>query len=523
MKKNFLIVAAVFSLIGLSLTSCFKDLDLKPEYGLNSETVYSDPENYIHVLAKLYAGLTMTGNNGPAGAPDISGIDEGFSQYTRVLWNLQELPTDEAICGWNDPGMPEMNKMSWSADNPWVKGMYYRIYFEVALCNEFIRESSDSLMSERGFSDSDKQRIRQYRAEARFLRAMAYYHLMDLYGKGPFLSEQDPVGSFFPREIQRRDLFGYVSHELKDIVDQMGLPRFEYGRADKAAAWTLLARMYLNKEVYTGTVGMDSCKYYCDQVINTGQYSLEPDYRNLFLADNNTSSEIIFPVICDGLYTQSYGGTTFLVHASIGGSMVALQYGVQTGWAGLRAKKNLVLALDTTDTRYYFHTAGQTLDINIMTTFTNGYGVKKWRNIDRNGNIGSDPTKTFVDTDYPMFRLADVYLMRAEASYRLGDGGSAAADINTVRDRGYGNSDPAHQCTSVTDDIILTERMRELYWEGTRRTDLIRFDKYTSGSYLWPFKGGVQPGTGVDDHIKLYPIPGSDLAANPNLTQNPGY
>ncbi|MFM2207954.1 MAG: hypothetical protein RL213_1929, partial [Bacteroidota bacterium] len=241
MKKNILLAAAIISLLGLSLTSCFKDLDLQPEYGLNSETVYQDPDNYVHVLAKLYAGLTMTGNKGPAGAADISGIDEGFSQYVRVLWNLQELPTDEAICGWNDPGMPEMNKMTWSSDNPWVKGMYYRIYFEVALCNEFIRESSDAKMAERGFSDADKDRIRMYRAEARFLRAMAYYHLMDLYGKGPFVTENDNVGSFYPREIRSVELFNYVSAELREIEGQMGEPRFQYGRADKAAVWTLLS------------------------------------------------------------------------------------------------------------------------------------------------------------------------------------------------------------------------------------------------------------------------------------------
>ncbi|MFM2207787.1 MAG: hypothetical protein RL213_1762, partial [Bacteroidota bacterium] len=208
---------------------------------------------------------------------------------------------------------------------------------------------------------------------------------------------------------------------------------------------------------------------------------------------------------------------TFLVHASIGGSMVPLQYGVATGWAGLRAKRNLVDVLDTTDDRYYFHTAGQTLDINIMTTFTNGYGVKKWRNVDRNGNIGSDPTKTFVDTDFPMFRLADVYLMRAEARFEMGMT-NALEDINAVRSRS--NAPPL---SLLTRDDILAERMRELYWEGTRRTDLIRHLKYTTGTYLWPFKGGPQAGTGVDDHLKLYPIPGSDLAANPNLTQNPGY
>jgi hypothetical protein len=519
MKKNILLAAAIVSLLSLSLTSCFKDLDLQPEYGLNSETVYKDPDNYIHVLAKLYAGLTMTGNRGPAGAADISGIDEGFSQYVRVLWNLQELPTDEAICGWNDPGMPEMNKMTWSSDNPWVKGMYYRIYFEVALCNEFIRESSDAKMAERGFSDADKDRIRMYRAEARFLRAMAYYHLMDLYGKGPFVTENDNVGSFYPREIRTVELFNYVSAELREIEGQMGEPRFQYGRADKAAVWTLLSRLYLNQKVYTpNKVGFDSCAYYCDLVLNAG-YQLETNYRDLFLSDNHNSQEIIFPVICDGLNTQSYGGTTFLVHASIGGSMVPLQYGVATGWAGLRAKRNLVDVLDTTDDRYYFHTAGQTLDINIMTTFTNGYGVKKWRNVDRNGNIGSDPTKTFVDTDFPMFRLADVYLMRAEAKFELGMHSDARTDINTVRTRAH-----AAPLTNLpTREDILAERMRELYWEGTRRTDLIRFEKYTTSTYVWPFKGGPQAGTGVSDHLKLYPIPGSDLAANPNLTQNPGY
>ena len=107
MKKIF-----IFSLLltGITISSCKKQLNQSPKYGLNAEVVYSDPANYIKVLAKLYAGLSMTGNQGPAGQADIAGLDEGFSGYVRVLWNLQELPTDEAICGWNDPGIPELNK-----------------------------------------------------------------------------------------------------------------------------------------------------------------------------------------------------------------------------------------------------------------------------------------------------------------------------------------------------------------------------------------------------------------------------
>jgi len=294
----------------------------------------------------------------------------------------------------------------------------------------------------------------------------------------------------------------------------------------------LLARLYLNAQIYTkqGTVlgppRYEDCVRYCDSVIQSGAYSLEPNYEHLFLTDNNLSSEIIFPIVCDGQFTKSYGGTTFLVHASVGGSMQVANFGIApgSGWAGLRAKKNLPLAIDTADSRYLFYTTGQTLEINISTTFTNGYAVTKWKNLDRNGNPGSDPTKTFVDTDFPMFRLADVYLMYAEAAARNASNANqtlAIRYVNDLRERAFGNT--AHNVTSITPDDILTERMRELYWEGTRRTDLVRFDKFTSSSYVWPFKGGDVAGVGVSDHLNLYPIPSSDLTANPNLTQNPGY
>jgi hypothetical protein len=513
MKKS--IFYAVFVGILWIGNSCNKQLNQSPKYGLNAETVYKDPNNYIKVLAKLYSGLSMTGNQGPAGQADIAGIDEGFSAYVRVLWNLQELPTDEAVCGWNDPGIPELVKNDINAENVWVKGMYYRIYYQITLCNEFIGQSSDAKLEERGFSENDKQMIRTYRNEARFLRALSYYHAMDLFGNVPFVDER----------ITRSDLFNYVESELLAIEPSLtSAASVVYGHASKAAAQTLLAKLYLNAEVYTGTARWADCKDYCQKIIDAGPFSLDDRYQDLFLADNNSSPEIIFPVVYDGLYAQTWGGTTFLVCASLGGSMVAADYGVNGKWAGLRATEALVNKfVDTTqDSRFLFYTTGQTKDITSLSTFTQGYANPKFKNVTSTGSLGSNSANSpHTDIDFPMFRLGDVYLMMAEASLRLGDQGTALQYVNAIRSRAYGNSN--FNLASVTLSDIIDERARELQWEGTRRTDLIRFDLFAGATYLWPFKGGDVAGIGIDPYLELYPLPTSDLILNPNLIQNPGY
>lgn len=536
MKSIFPRTFALLGVISLSLTSCLNDLNREPFYGLNTNTVYEDPANYIHVLAKCYSGFAVTGNQGPSGKPDLDPvaiIDEGFSQYTRVFFNLQELPTDAAVCGWNDPGIPELHEMTWSSENQWVKGMYYRIYFEIPICNELIRESSDSKMSERGFSDADQSAIRSYRQEARYLRALAYYHAMDLFGNVPFVDENALPGSALPVQIQRADLFNWIESELKELENILPDPRTnEYGRVDKAAAWFLLAKMYLNADVYTGQPRYSDCVTYSKKVIDAG-YSLEPDYTHLFLTDNNESDEIIFPICFDGLKTQTWGGTTFLVHAPIGGAMKPTDYGVASGWGGYRTTSKYVgLFPDTNDTRYLFFTEGQNLSVNdtvngqvvLSKTFTDGYAVGKWSNLSSAGVPGADPTGTQVDTDIPFFRLADAYLMYAEAVLRGGSGdqGLALQYVNEVRTRAY-NGDPSHNYASVDLETIFEERSREFIWEAHRRTDLIRYGRFTSGSYLWPWKGNVENGTAVSDHLNLYPLPASDVIANPNLVQNPGY
>ncbi|PWL31344.1 MAG: RagB/SusD family nutrient uptake outer membrane protein [Fluviicola sp. XM-24bin1] len=521
-KYTSVLLAAVL-LVGMS--SCKKQLNQTPKYGLNSEVVYSDPANYINVLAKIYSGLSVTGIQGPAGNGDISGIDEGFSAYVRVLYNLQELPTDESVCGWNDPGIPEMNRMQWSADNAFVKAMYARIFYQITLCNEFIRESSDEKMTERGFTDAQQEEIRTFRNEARFLRALAYTHAMDLFGNVPFVTEADLVGGGVPEQIQRAALFEYIEGELLDLENLLLDPaQCPYGRASKAAAQFLMAKNYLNAEVYTGLSRASNCLTYCQKVMDWGYYQLDDNYQDIFLADNETSPEIIFPVTFDGMFTQTYGGTTFLINASIGGSMIASQYGTNGGWQGLRTTRPFVEKFpDTTqDSRFLFYRDGQTLDITNLGTFTEGYAFPKFRNITSTGNLGSNANAGFSDVDFPMMRLADVYLMYMEAALRgAGNTGTGETLFNQLRERAYGNS--SFNITGVTLDDVLDERARELSWECTRRTDLIRFGRYTEGSYVWPFKGGDVNGVAASSHLNLYPIPTSDIILNPNLAQNPGY
>jgi hypothetical protein len=307
-------------------------------------------------------------------------------------------------------------------------------------------------------------------------------------------------------------------------------PKTEYGRADKAAAWMLLGKLYLNASVYTGTAKNTECITYMKKVITAAKYSLTPTYANVFNADNNTSAEIIFPITFDGIHSKTWGGTTFIIHASVGGTMDPANFGIQGGWGGLRTTSAFVDKFSdisgATDKRAMFYTSGQNKTITDIFSFTDGYALKKWSNKTAAGANGSD--QTFTDTDFPVFRLADAYLMYAEAVVRGGTGGSSAdalTYVNAVRTRAYGNASGNLALPGdVTLDFILDERAREFVWECQRRTDLIRFGRFTKSTYLWPWKAGVAAGKSLDDnHMDIFPIPSSDIGANPNLKQNTGY
>ncbi|MCX2740310.1 RagB/SusD family nutrient uptake outer membrane protein [Pontibacter anaerobius] len=531
MKTKYIASLILSGLISFSTVSCTDDLDQTPPYEVTSATVYNDFNNYKRVLAKVYAGYALTGQQGPAGDPDITGGDEGFSSYLRQYWQLQELPTDEAVIGWGDAGLPDLHDMDWTPNNQFITAMFARIYYQISLSNEFIRETSDDKLSERGITGANADAAREFRAEARFLRALSYYHALDLFGNVPFVDENDAVGAFFPEQITRAELFDYVEQELLAVESQLVEPRQnEYARADKAAAWMLLAKLYLNAEVYANENRYADALTYSKKVVDAyPASSLEGDYDDLFLADNHTANGIIFPIAFDGLRTQTYGGTTYLVHAPVGGSMKPKDdFGIDGGWAGLRTTSALVNLFPSVpgspDDRANFYTDGQTLEIAEIGPFSNGYAIAKFKNITSGGQIGSHPGNVFVDTDFPLFRVADAYLMYAEAALRANGDRALALDlINALRFRAYGDNSGNISQSDLTLNFILDERARELYWEGHRRTDLIRYGLFTGSEYLWPWKGGVPEGRAVAETRKLYPIPSADIIANPNLVQNPGY
>lgn len=512
----------------MSLSSCLKDLNQEPYIEVTSAAVYKDPSNYIKVLAKLYAGLAVSGQQGPSGKADLVGLDEGFSQYARLYWKMQELPTDEAVCGWRDGTLPDFHTMTWTPSNEFIRTFFARVYYQITLCNEFIRETTDAKLKERGVESALASDIKAFRAEARFLRALSYYHAMDFYGNVPFVTEDDAPGSFFPVQKNRAFIYNYVETELKDIEGDLNAPRAVYGRADKACAWGLLAKLNLNSEVYIGEKKYTEAITYSKKVIDAG-YTLNPRYETLFMADNNTSNEIIFRIESDGLNTRTWGGTTFMVNAPIGGSMSSAEFGVKGGWGGLRTTKAFVSKFSKDDIdrkgdlRANFHTDGQNLEIEDIFTFKDGYAVKKFKNVTSDGKVGRDPSGTHPDTDFPLLRLADFYLVYAEAVLRGGSGGDRSTALNYVNLVRSRSSATLVSDKDLTLDFMLDERARELYWEAHRRTDLIRFGKFTANTYVWPWKGNAKEGKAVGDHLTLYPIPADDLAANRNLEQNKGY
>ena len=513
------------ALLCLAAAGC-TDTTVQPKSTVSAATEFRDPRSYEEFLAKIYAGLALSGQMGGSGEPDILGIDDGYQQYMRLYWEMEELPTDEAVIAWGDRGLLEMNTQLWSSVSNMVVYMYYRIYFQVSLANEFLRQTTDSVLDSRGLADTLRTKIHQYRAEARFLRALSYWHGIDLFGSIPLLTEYDPVGTTPPKQVSRDSIYRYVVSELQAVRSQLPQPGpSTYGRATGPAASMLLAKVYLNAGIYTGTPHWSEAMSAVQDVINSGAYSLDPNWRRMFSADNNTSPEIIFPIIQDGVTTQSYGGTTFLVYASCGGTMDPAAYGVVGyPWQGLRLKPEAYNNYAAGDNRTsYFWTDGQTADVADIANFSNGIAAPKFRNLTSTGALLSNTG--FVDTDYPLFRLSDAYLMYAELALRGGGGtqAQALAYVNAIRERAYGDASGDITAAQLTLPFILAERGRELLWEAHRRTDLIRFGLFTGGNYIWAWKGGVEAGTATDQFRDLMPLPASELAANPYLTQNPGY
>lgn len=521
-------IAIYFLLAGtLFLGACEGDLDQFPHAETTAADVYADASNYKAVLGKLYVSFVINGQERGGGNADLS--SNSGQDYMRCFFNLQQCGTDEVASTWLEGDLVgNLSYLSWDANDPWVADMYYRIYYNITLANEFIRNAGDEQIAK--FTDSEQEEIRQYRAEARFMRALAYYHAMDLYRNIPFVTEADPVGAYAPPRYTAEEVFDYIESELMDIEnDLLSVGQQEYGRATRGAAWALLAKMYLNAEVYTNTAHYTECITYCNKILTEG-YALESDFKKLFNADNHLrTNEIIFPLPVDATHTVSWGSTTYMVCGSVSNTsdfQKPEDYGVVSGWGMFRVRGELPALYADTDGRNLFFTEGQTQYLDEIDNQSYGYFMSKWSNLNDAGEAASNTVDGGVNTDFPLFRLADVHLMLAESVLRGGEGSSRATAldlINQLRVRAFGEqyeSDGRLSDAELTLNLILDERARELSWECTRRTDLIRYNRFTTADYVWQWKGGVVDGTAVDSKYNYYPIPTSDLTANPNLSND---
>ena len=516
---KYILASAVFA---LGLSSCVGDLTIDAPLDPNLNTAdkaLTKVEDYESLLASIYTGFATSGYEGANSGPSISGLDGGASQYYRGRYHLNGLTTDETVCCWNDQVILKMHSLDWTTEDVAVSSFYYRVCHQIGLCNEFIRQANAA-----SIELPEKAR---WIAEARALRALCYLDGIDNFGNMPFADENFVIGSTGPKQITRAELFEYIESECKDLLegsDLYGYKESPYGRANKGLAAMVLAKLYLNAEVYIGQkkyqecadvlAGLDSA-YSLHTKANGSKYSA---FQDLFLADNEKcTDEIIFPVEQHGLNTNSYGVTTFFIFGFIGGDMPAKDYGISSGWGGYRATPEFYNRFEDGDLRKLFDTVNQkSITIDDYSDFKCGAAYVKFVNIKSDGGAAS--TDGFSDVDYPLFRYADALLMKAECELRGATGANGLAALNAVRARAGLSA-----ATALTEDLILDERARELALEGWRRSDLVRFGKFTSDSYLWAYKGGAENGQGVAAHRNLFPIPQGDLNANANLKQNDGY
>lgn len=539
--KSILPVSACLLTMGLS--SCVNDLDVTP---IDPSTVMD--VDVAALFNKCYANMALAGNGGANGDCDVDGLDGGTTGFVRQLWNANELTTDEAICCWGDEGIPAFNNNAWSASHPMLKGFYYRCYSGIDYCNKYISDPTTSNYNEK------------MTAEIRFLRALYYSYLLDCFGNVPYSTE---VSLDAPKQLDSRaDLCQTIIDEVKSVYTQLSdaQPRKSsdegYGRVDKDAADLLLARLYLNSEVYTGTAQWQNAYDYAKKVVDgaeagtghplnmTGVGSWSA-YQMLFMGDNGESSaasEAILPLLQDGVTTTSWGTTLFLIASTWKDDMKINGSGAGTSetWAGNRARTQLIQKFTTSsvegketddilsmanDDRALFYGKGRTQDIEDAGEFTNGISVIKFSN--RYSDGGTPHDSKFVDADFFLMRSAEAYLILAEADARLNGGTTTTvgtAAIDKIRSRAHATNNVKETDGSYSLQTILDERSRELYYEGFRRTDLIRYGQFGGKSnYSWQYKGGSYAGVNFDEHLNVFAIPQDDINTNPYIQQNVGY
>ena len=516
MKFNRYIIAGLAAAMTMGVTtSCVGDLDVEPE-NPTTKTELTSKEDYLGLMARAYGGLVFGGG--------VQVNDEGRAIYTRLVWNLQELGTDETIMGdnWKEAGIPEVKSANAGPDCAMLYEAYCRFNYQIALCNAFLRDI------DKGAGYFTPEQVNEFKCEARVLRALAYYHIIDIFGKGPWVTEANTVGSI-PPTFSRTELFDAVTADLADAIPGL-VPASQqiYGRVSREAGKMLLAKLYLNAEVYTGKAMWQECADLCLDIKKAIPWNPSIEYKYLFCATNDKyvgNSEILWAVPQDANTIQTYGGTTYLSVGAYNSKVDCLPYGCAGDqWAGPRVHPQLSKNLLSTDKRRLIfegklHEDVTPEDMSDWTEDGGGYMCVKYVYTPETNYNNAGGTATAVNaynnTDYPLFRLADVYLMLAECEKHGASGCEGVDRFNDVRLRAG-----VAPVGSYSLDDLLKERQCELYWEGHRRSDLIRFGKYTGNSYNWEWKSGSYNGAAIADHRNLYAIP---VQFEATLGQNPGY
>lgn len=540
-KKSFLLLG----ILALGLTACVHNLDVVP----------NDPNNIQYfdqngVFTKIYATLATTGQSGPDGNGDVEGIDEGVSAFVRMIFELNEFPTDEGWWIWGgDAGLPDLRVISWTAVNPLISGIYYRLYFDISLCNHFLEHAT---------TDGDGAAQIE---EVRFIRALNYYYLLDMFGSVPFTLE---VSEAPKPQYTRVQLYEWLETELKDLETKLPAKRLNDYRVDKVAAQMLLARMYLNAEVYTGTAQWDKALQYADLVINS-QYKLHmastsgnySAYQELFMGDNHKfvggDGEGILNIYQDGVMCQSWGGARFMCSAFRDAGYN--YFGISDTWSCFRTSPEFVekwVDLETAATIFKDEFEMPALlgdDRAIMRSYNVGssdtckllgstkegafyecWSVLKWTGRYSEQKLGeaniSGHSPDWPDTDIPFIRVAEAYMTKAEALFHQGKTADALTLINTtIRARANAKPLPA-----LNERVLCDEWSREFYCEGRRRIDLIRLGFFAgpeadANGYTWEGRGSSKSGEpfkSLDKKYNIFPLPNSDVVVQ-GLTQAEGY
>jgi hypothetical protein len=534
----------------LSFVSCVDDLNVDPK----DPNVMTDVSGEMdRVLAECYQGLATSGYNG-AGSSIISGGDAGANSFTRAVFVCNELTTDEfAWKQFGDAGQYELATMQFAADNGVMYTTYSRLYTVVALCNEFIRSVDNGKFT---LDTPELQnKAAEYKRQAKVLRGLCYFYAIDMFGNAGYQDETMPAGTA-PEQYDRADLYNKVVAGLEAVSAEWGetydVPA--YGYVGKEACDALLAKFYLNAEVFTGTPAYDKCWNICEKIIahhkgaGFNGSGLANSYKAVFGANNHEYmsqgsrvNEIIWGIPQDGIKLQNYGGTTFYMAASTSNStpgteMNSANYNLSASWTCMNAREQFSNKFDwangvSADKRAeLWCTSNQGFNITNgdITNFADGYAPVKYTNwaYTDNGDVDTDNSpdgsNAFADADWCVIRLAEIYLTAAEANVvgKAGDQTKALEYVNYIRERA-GVS--AWTAANLTADNILDERCRELYGENCRRTDLVRHNKYAGGNYNWNWKGNVGAGgVATPEHMNLFPIP-STVISFQGYKQNPGY